>query len=173
MLQFHADMMIRVRRGLHQPLRFQSEVFCATLLEDGRFAFAMVKEQEDLRSMINHQMLKKSNNEGPFSKKEALRAMYEVAFGMNQLHDHNIVHRDIKASNVLVASNMSCLIANFECFVGVVGTRFFRALEILDACKHRNVSMKVELFTKAVDVYSYGMTCYEILIGKLPFEGHL
>jgi len=76
-----------------------------------------------------------------------------------------------KASNVLIASNMVCLLADFECSIGVVGTGFWRVPKILEACKHVNVSMKAELFTKAVDIYSYGMTCYEILTSKLLFEG--
>ena len=29
------------------------------------------------------------------------------------------------------------------------------------------------MFSRAADIYSYGMVCYEILIGKLPFEDHL
>jgi serine/threonine protein kinase len=29
-----------------------------------------------------------------------------------------------------------------------------------------------EIFSKKVDVYAYGMTCYEILTRNLPFEGN-
>ena len=49
---------------------------------------------------------------------------------------------------------------------------FWRAPEILQACKNKNVFKRPEIFTKQADIYSYGMTCYEILSGKLPFEGH-
>jgi serine/threonine protein kinase len=45
-------------------------------------------------------------------------------------------------------------------------------LKILQACKDENVSKRSEVFIKQVDIYSYGMTCCEILTGKLPFGGH-
>jgi serine/threonine protein kinase len=117
---------------------------------------------------------KTSRSSGPFSKVITEEIMWLVAKGMDWLHSRNIVHRDLKASNVLVGKDeKSILVADFECSVGVVGTGFFRAPEILQACKDKTINHRPELFTKAVDVYSYGMTCYEILTGKLPFEGHL
>ena len=29
------------------------------------------------------------------------------------------------------------------------------------------------MFSKVANIYNYGMTCHDILIGKLPFEGHV
>ena len=66
-----------------------------------------------------------------------------------------------------------CYLADYECSVGVVGTGLFRAPEILQACQVGNVSKNKDVFSKAVDIYSYGMVCYEILTGKLPFEDHI
>jgi serine/threonine protein kinase len=59
-------------------------------------------------------------------------------------------------------------VADCECSVGVVGTRFWRAPEILLGIKNRDI--QPYLFTKEPDVYSYAMTCYEISTGRIPFE---
>lgn len=60
--------------------------------------------------------------------------MYKIAEGMDWLHRHNIVHRDLKAANVLHTMNergQACYVADYECSLGVVGTGFWRAPEIL------------------------------------------
>ncbi|KAG0587645.1 hypothetical protein KC19_2G180100 [Ceratodon purpureus] len=164
---------------LGKPLgyRHHSQVQCATLLEDGRFAFLMVKEDEDLRTLIDRKVKESDRGCGPFSKERGEEIMYRVAQGMNQLHSYGIVHRDLKASNVLVESSPSgkyiyCYVSDYESSVGVIGTGFWRALEILQACRERNVNKRPELFSKLADAYSYGMTCYEILTGRVPFQDH-
>ncbi|KAG0588629.1 hypothetical protein KC19_2G257400 [Ceratodon purpureus] len=156
--------------------RFFCHVDCGTLLGDGRFAFLMKKEHLDLRRLIDDKMkVISTNNYGPFSKEVGEELMFEVALGMSWLHSRGIVHRDFKASNVLVEVHVNghfqCFVADYECSIGVVGTGLFRAPEILEACKERSVGKRPELFTMASDAYSYGMTCYEIMTGKLPFDG--
>jgi serine/threonine protein kinase len=107
----------------------------------------------------------------PFLKGVAVSIMYHVARGMDALHKLNIVLRDLKASNVFCSrysdNNYIFYVVDFEYSNGVVGTGFFRALEILQALKNQVVNKRPNLFTRATDVYSYGMTCYEVLTGKL------
>ncbi|KAG0588688.1 hypothetical protein KC19_2G261800 [Ceratodon purpureus] len=177
MLKFHEEQVANWRSPTPKTIpRFFCEVFRGTLLEDGRFAFLMKKEHLDLRRLIDDKMkLIAPNNRGPFSKEVAEELMFEIALGMSWLHSRDIVHRDLKASNVLIQvhddDDFQCFVADYECSIGVVGTGLFRAPEILEACKEKSVSKRLELFTMASDVYSYGMTCYEILTGKFPFNG--
>lgn len=162
-------------RGNPPRARNYSGVSNGTLLEDGRFAFLIEKEDEDLRHQIDRFMLTTRKNHCPFSKSDVEALMFKVALGVRQLHCQGIVHRDLKASNILCVkreAGWTCHVADFECSIGVVGTGFFRAPEILEACKDYSISDKQELFTKEADAYSYGMVCYEILTGKLPFEGY-
>ncbi|KAG0615550.1 hypothetical protein M758_5G050000 [Ceratodon purpureus] len=153
-----------------------SNIICGTLLEDGRFAYLMERESIDLRSLIDQRAMMTSEDQfrGPFAKAAAERMIYDIALGMSQLHSYDIIHRDLKASNILVRvsedDNYECFVADFESSIGVIGTGFFRAPEILEACREKNVSKRPELFTQAADIYSYGMLCYEILTGELPFE---
>ena len=88
------------------------------------------------------------------------------------------LHRDLKASNVLIfavdveASDQkifNALVIDYECSMGVVGTGFWRAPEILQQLKDGICGSKLK-FTSKADVYSYGMTCYEIVTGHMPFE---
>jgi hypothetical protein len=176
-LQWWAKDLERSKLGIPPGKRHTCSVMYGTLLEDGRFGFLMTKEDEDLQSVIDRNM--KTNigkSHGPFEKEseDAKQLMYHIALGMDWLHSHDIIHRDLKASNVLMAKGETWMsfVADFECSVGVLGTGFWRAPKILQACKEKNVFTRPEIFTKQVDIYSYGMTCYEILTGKIPFEGH-
>lgn len=65
-----------------------------------------------------------------------------------------------------------CLLSDYECSSEILGTRFSRAPEILLVLKQqRNDHVNAKLaFTQEADVYSFAMTCYEILTGCIPFE---
>ncbi|KAG0586010.1 hypothetical protein KC19_2G056300 [Ceratodon purpureus] len=155
-------------------LRYNCDVTCGVLLEDGRFAFLMIREHGDLRCLIEWLMLEIGEERGPFIKEEGEVIMYQIAKGMEWLHEHNIVHRDLKASNVLWRGGTQYFVADFECSIGVIGTGFWRAPEILQAIKDKLIHDKArqEVFSREADVYAYGMTCYEILTGKIPFGDH-
>ncbi|KAG0587267.1 hypothetical protein KC19_2G153100 [Ceratodon purpureus] len=172
MLQHHAEIQKRSSLGLSLGLLQTCDVCHGVLLENGRFAFMMQREKEDLRSFIDRQMKQNMKKGfGSLAQNDIEYIMSRIAQGVEWLHNRNIVHRDLKASNVLhTRISNDFIVADFECSVGVVGTGFWRAPEILQACKDGVVYAKIELFSKEVDIYSYGMTCYEVLSGKLPFQ---
>ena len=135
----------------------------------------MIKEDGDLRDLIERKMAERDHCCGPFSKEVGEEIMYRVVEGMDELHKYDIIHRDLKASNVLVKTDPMgkwhwCIVADFESSIGVVGTGFWRAPEILRALREKNVGKRPELFSREADSYSYGMTCYEVLTGLKPFE---
>jgi serine/threonine protein kinase len=165
--------------------RFICTVHSALLFEDGRFAFNLPKYWGDLRTLMDRRRHRNNNQRPPFAKAQVKQIMFDIATGMLNLHQHEILHRDLKASNVLIefrgatdnalmlgdADNayfMKCHVADFECSVGVVGTGFWRAPEIILALQNRNITTNT--FTKMADVYSYAMTYYEVLTGCDPFE---
>lgn len=120
-----------------------------------------------------------NHNQGPpFSDSEVGFLMTRIALGMFELNE-NVIHRDLKASNVLVCfssygvfgpihGRITCDVADFEGLVGVVGAGYWRAPKILCAMQHQ--CMKSQLFTKKADSYNFAMTCYEILMGCVLFE---
>jgi serine/threonine protein kinase len=128
----------------HFSIIHHCEINSGILLEDGRFSFLLRRQHEDLRSFIDRKMLNIGQDCGPFSKDFAESLIYCIGLGMEFLHGQNIVHRDLKASNVLYSEyeetceeSWGCYVADFECSARVVGTGFFKAPEILQACKRR------------------------------------
>ncbi|KAG0603225.1 hypothetical protein M758_10G076800 [Ceratodon purpureus] len=180
LLQYHVEDMENLKSPTPKVIpRYRCKVHRGILLENGQFAFLMEKDDFDLRSLIEREMeLRSGGDYGPFSKEDGEMIMYYIALGVEWLHNRGIIHRDLKASNVLVREfkttwpKWNCFVADYECSIGVVGTGFFRAPEILQACKEKLTSQRPELFSRAADVYAYGMTCYEVLVGKLPFDDH-
>ncbi|CAK9881527.1 unnamed protein product [Sphagnum jensenii] len=85
---------------------------------------------------------------------------------------HSVIYWNI--SNRMNSRKLSCgnlidaKIGDYESSDVVLGTGFFRAPEVLRALRD---GTEVE-YSAAVDVYGFGMVCYELLTGKLPFHGH-
>lgn len=110
---------------------------------------------------------------------EAKHFMYQLLTAVEYLHSQNVVHRDIKAENCLVASAEPLQIKladfGFSRFIetqtigspssvalkSVVGTCYYIAPEILDGAGHG----------LPVDIFSSGVLMYRTLNGRLPFRG--
>ena len=117
-------------------------------------------------------------NEGYFSEKNAASVMRDLLESVKCLHDNDIVHRDIKPENVLALNKtwpLRVKLADFgladfvlensfgeKSTCGMYGTPFFVAPEVIRA----------ETYTPAVDIWSLGVLSYNMLSGKLPFDGN-
>ncbi|EGC34101.1 hypothetical protein DICPUDRAFT_94884 [Dictyostelium purpureum] len=98
-----------------------------------------------------------------------LQIAFDIARGMAHLHSRNIIHRDLKSSNLLMDKHFNIKIADlgiaretsFTQTMTTIGTVAWTAPEIL---RHENYNQKA-------DVYSYGIVLWELLTGEEPYEG--
>jgi serine/threonine protein kinase len=101
---------------------------------------------------------------------QALDLMTGIALGLSYLHGKKIAHRDLKSPNVLLTSSGSVKLGDFglarvkqssRSLRTQVGTPLWMAPEVI----------KNEPYDLSADVYSLGLIFYEILAGKLPYDG--
>jgi len=114
-----------------------------------------------------HQML---NDVGAFEESAACFYTAEVLMGMSYLHSKSVLHRDIKPSNVLVGASGHVKLADFGLSTSTLrrkacGTLPYIAPEIL-VPDYQGTSAA----TKAVDLWSVGVTLFEMTMGELPFD---
>ncbi len=137
----------------------------------------------DLRTLINVNMGNRDDGRMPLNYNETVAMMLEVAQGMEDLHSCDLIHADLKASNILVCTgndfeveredeknipiHFQVKIADFDTSDGIWGTGFWRAPKVLQA---RLRGDRTPLLSPAADIYSYGMLCYELLTGEIPFD---
>ncbi len=148
----------------------------------------------DLRAAIaalNRGTSTSYHREQSFELPVALDIMLQIAEAMQYLHRKKITHRDLKSANMLInlaqipeiaeAGFMEVKVSDFgtskirnaTSVVSLetlrIGTTQWMAPELMFEPKEDSSTMKY--YPLKSDVYSYAMTCYEILSGLTPFEG--
>lgn len=109
---------------------------------------------------------------GRMEEEDIIKFLHDVAAGLEYLHDHNIIHLDIKPDNILLDDNCNFLVTDFGISVSENsdisdsngmsgGTRAYMAPERFEG-KTANAS----------DIWSLGATAVELLTGTPPYGEH-
>ena len=110
--------------------------------------------------------------EGKLGLDQSVRLAAELGRGLDALHEHGILHRDVKPSNVLLAEDGTAALADFGLARAsdstrithdgqLVGTPHYLAPELIEGAEA----------TRASDVYALGCLLYECVAGEPPFTG--
>jgi serine/threonine protein kinase len=127
----------------------------------------MANEYVDGRTLRDKLNVVSGHNLAPL---EACEVMLQLTNGVQYIHEHGLLHRDIKPDNLFYLPDGSVKIADFGISTplgektsgdAVTGTVYYTAPEIL---------MGNEALVQS-DIYSMGIVFYEMLTGSIPFDG--
>lgn len=134
--------------------------------EAGLYYFVMEYiDGQDLGKLISHY----TAQDEQVPQAEVLRLGQAVAQALDYAHQHGVIHRDVKPSNVMVANDGRVVLTDFGLAMDaeqgslgeVFGSAYYAAPE------------QVKNSAKAVpqsDLYSLGIMLYEMLTGRVPFD---
>ena len=119
---------------------------------------------EDLKKLLLHKKTKKL---------QGYDLILQIGRGLDYLHENNIIHQDIKPENILVSKNNEVKIVDF-------GLARYNRLSIFSRNRFIDGTptymspeqIRKRHTDKRTDIYSYGITIYEMLTGKVPYQAN-
>lgn len=107
---------------------------------------------------------------GKLEVKEAVGIAIQVAQGIAAAHEQKIIHRDIKPQNMIISRDGKVKVADFG--IARAATTQTMTSEAMGSVHYISPEQARGGYSDArSDIYSLGITMYEMVTGRLPFEG--
>ncbi len=108
---------------------------------------------------------------GQLSWKEALHFSMQISKALIHAHSRGIIHRDIKPHNIMILRDGSVKVADFG-IARLTSTQNTLTQQTLGSVHYISPEQaKGSSIDARTDIYSLGVVMYEMLTGRLPFEG--
>ena len=108
----------------------------------------------------------------PLNWREALHFITQIVRALGHAHSRGIIHRDIKPHNIMVLRDGSVKVADFGIARLVSAAQATLTQEALGSVHYISPEQaKGSHVDGRTDLYSAGVVLYEMLTGRLPFEG--
>ncbi|MGL5205244.1 MAG: serine/threonine-protein kinase [Metamycoplasmataceae bacterium] len=110
--------------------------------------------------------------QGRLNVDEAVNFATQIAKGFAEIHAQNIIHRDLKTSNVMVSTLGEIKIIDFGIAISDDSVRYTQTGRVIGSVHYMAPEIvNQEGATPQTDVYALGIILYEMLIGETPFKG--
>ena len=107
---------------------------------------------------------------GKLSFKEALSIAIQIAQGIECAHNNQIIHRDIKPQNIIISRDGKVKVTDFGIArAASVNTHTTNAMGSVHYMSPEQA--KGSMVDAKSDIYSLGITMYEMITGHVPFDG--
>ncbi|MEI3301080.1 MAG: Stk1 family PASTA domain-containing Ser/Thr kinase [Eubacterium sp.] len=107
---------------------------------------------------------------GKLSVKEAVGIALQIANGLEAAHSNHIIHRDIKPQNILIARDGTAKVTDFG-IAKAASSNTITANAMGSVHYISPEQARGGYSDEKSDIYSLGVTMYEMLSGTLPFNG--
>ncbi len=107
---------------------------------------------------------------GRLSMDQAIDFSIQIASGLEAAHDHHVIHRDIKPQNIIVSKTGILKITDF----GIAKAATSNTMSTAGMGSVHYISPEQArggYSDERSDIYSLGITMYEMITGRVPFEG--
>ena len=108
---------------------------------------------------------------GKFSAMQALPILQQLCSAIQYAHDHDVIHGNIKPSNVFVASDGRMLLADFGIVRGYDDSQQSLTRVGWGSAEYAAPEQSLGVLRRASDIYALGVLLFRILTGYPPFMG--
>ena len=110
---------------------------------------------------------------GKLSIKEATSIAIQVSMGLEAAHNHGIVHRDVKPQNIIISKDGKVKVTDFGIARATTSTATQAVTTTVMGSVHYTSPEQARggIVDEKSDIYSAGITMYEMITGHVPFDG--